>query len=111
MENQKQINEIGDIIFQKCHNVDFDDCGDCSVAIFRAGFKKVPDDAVILTKTEQEQLKLFCMGEWVDTNIVKKALGVDFKTGLKLFDFCRSANWNSSPLNGQCVSTKFKLKG
>lgn len=61
----------------------------------------------------QEQLnavrKLF-KGEWVDTEIICKALDIDFSTGLRMFDFSRQAQWCKPPLNGQIVTTKFKRK-
>ena len=38
------------------------------------------------------------------------AMGIDFATGLRMFDFSRTAEWNAKPQNGQKVTTKFRLK-
>lgn len=57
-----------------------------------------------------EALKKFIKGEWVDTDIIQTILGIDFSTGLKMFDFSRTAEWNPAPLNGQKITTKFRLK-
>lgn len=53
--------------------------------------------------------KLF-NNEWVETQEVEKALGIDFATGIQLFKFSRTAEWNTAPLNGQKITTQFKLK-
>lgn len=55
-------------------------------------------------------LKSLVNGEWVDCKLVQEAMGIDFATGLKLFDFSRTAEWNPAPLNGQKITTKFRLK-
>ena len=55
-------------------------------------------------------LKSLVNGEWVDCKLVEEALDIDFATGLKMFDFSRTAEWNPAPLNGQKIITKFKLK-
>ena len=55
-------------------------------------------------------LKDLVNGEWVDCEIVQEALGIDFSTSLKMFDFSRTAEWNPAPLNGQKITTKFRLK-
>ena len=55
-------------------------------------------------------LKSLINGEWVDCKLVQEALGIDFNTGFKMFDFSRTAEWNPSPLNGQKITTKFRLK-
>lgn len=57
-----------------------------------------------------EALKKFINGEWADTDIIQTILGIDFSTGLKMFDFNRTAEWNPAPLNGQKITTKFRLK-
>ena len=55
-------------------------------------------------------LKSLINGEWVDCKLVEEAFGIDFATGLKMFAFSRTAEWNPAPLNGQKITTKFKLK-
>lgn len=57
-----------------------------------------------------EALRELVRGEWVDTDLVEKALDIDFSIGMALFDFSRTAEWNPPPLNGQKVTTKFKIK-
>lgn len=57
-----------------------------------------------------EVLKKFINGEWVDTDTICDILGIDFSTGLKQFDFNRTAEWNPAPLNGQKITTKFRIK-
>lgn len=61
-------------------------------------------------KTKYETLKRFVDGEWVDCHSVQDALEIDFSTGLNRFDFRREVEWNPAPLNGQKITTKFRLK-
>lgn len=62
-------------------------------------------------QAKNDTLKRLIAGEWVDTADVQRALGIDFGTGLKMFDFSRTAEWNPYPQNGQKITTKFRLKG
>ena len=55
-------------------------------------------------------MKRLLDGEWVETQEVEAALGIDFSEGMKLFDFGRTAEWNPAPLNGQKITTMFRLK-
>lgn len=55
-------------------------------------------------------LKSLINGEWVDCKLVQEALGIDFNTAFNMFDFCRTAEWNPAPLNGQKITTKFRMK-
>lgn len=66
--------------------------------------------ADVVPKAENDALKQLIKGEWVDCDAVQKALGIDFATGMKMFDFSRTAEWNPKPLNGQKITTKFRLK-
>ena len=59
---------------------------------------------------EKEALKQLLFGEWVDTDLIQSALNIDFSSGMAVFDFSRTAEWNPPPLNGQKIITKFKLK-
>ena len=65
---------------------------------------------VVDLQTQIEALREFMRGEWVDTALVEKALDIDFSVGVALFDFSRTVEWNLPPLNGQKITTKFKLK-
>lgn len=55
-------------------------------------------------------LKSLVNGEWVDCKLIEESMGIDFATGLKMFSFSRTAEWNPAPLNGQKITTKFRLK-
>ena len=57
-----------------------------------------------------DALKKLVSGEWVECELVQEAMGIDFNTGFKMFDFGRTAEWNPAPLNGQKITTKFRLK-
>lgn len=61
-------------------------------------------------KAKYETLKKLIDGEWVDCHSVQDALGIDFSTGVHRFDFSREVEWNPAPLNGQKITTKFRLK-
>ncbi len=56
-------------------------------------------------------LKDLINGEWVDCDKVQEALSIDFKTGMEMFEFSRTAEWNPPPLNGQRITIKFRLRG
>lgn len=58
----------------------------------------------------KETLTSLLKGEWVDTELVEKYLDISFKEGLKIFDFSRTAEWNKPPLDGQKITTHFRLK-
>lgn len=66
--------------------------------------------ATILSKSRISTLTKLFNNEWIDTEEVEKALGIDFSTGIQLFDFSRTAVWNPAPLNGQNITTQFRLK-
>ena len=51
----------------------------------------------------------FINGAWIDTENIQTALNIDFSTGMERFDFSRTAEWNPPPLNGQKITTKFRL--
>lgn len=53
--------------------------------------------------------KLFS-GEWIETQRVEKVLNITFEEGMRIFDFKREVEWNQAPLNGQKISTYFKIK-
>lgn len=55
-------------------------------------------------------LDSFNDGEWCDSNEICRLLGITFEEGLRRFDFCRTAQWNSFPLNGQKITTQFRIK-
>lgn len=55
-------------------------------------------------------LKKLLNGEWVNTEDVEKYFNISFADGMKLFEFSRTAEWNQLPLEGQKITTKFRLK-
>ena len=71
----------------------------------------VPVKVLDEVKDDNDALKQLILGEWVDCDTVQKALGIDFATGMKMFEFSRTSEWNSRPLNGQRAVTKFRLRG
>lgn len=75
------------------------------------GWQPFPDAVKVVRSVDTvDVLKRLLDGEWVDTEEVKQALGIDFATGCRLFDLSRTAKWNPPPLNGQKITTKFRLK-
>ena len=60
-------------------------------------------------KEDLQTLRDLINGEWVDCDKVCRAMNIDFKEGIRLFDFGRQAFWNPAPLNGQRVITKFRI--
>ena len=76
-------------------------------------FKYMLEDAPAVDAVPAEllnALKSLVNGEWVDCKLVEDALGIDFVTGCKMFNLSRTAEWNPAPLNGQKITTKFRLK-
>ena len=65
---------------------------------------------MIKSEMKTEILKRFFDGEWVDCDDLQEVFGIDFATGLKLFDFSRTAEWNPYPQNGQKITCQFRLK-
>lgn len=63
-----------------------------------------------LNKERGNVLKRLLNGEWVDTKDVEKYLNIDFSDGMKLFELSRTAEWNPPPLDGQKITTKFRLR-
>ena len=114
MANEKRLIDANAFLEKLSRMIDYcknDSKVDGLTALFQVG------DAIIDCKTvdavevvQFNALKSLVNGEWVDCKLVQEALDIDFATGLKLFDFSRTAEWNPAPLNGQKITTKFKLK-
>lgn len=64
--------------------------------------RKIVNDANILTA--------FYNGEWCDTQDICRLLNITFEEGLRKFEFSRTAEWNKAPLNGQKITTQFRIK-
>ncbi|MEA5040034.1 MAG: hypothetical protein VB086_09375 [Clostridiaceae bacterium] len=60
--------------------------------------------------TDQNILTAFYNGEWCNTQDICRLLNISFAEGLHMFDFSRTAEWNKEPLEGQKITTKFKIK-
>lgn len=73
--------------------------------------KCVPMETFDDLKKDNEVLKQLINGEWVDCKAAQKALDIEFATGVKMFEFSRTAEWNPNPLNGQRAVTRFRLRG
>lgn len=67
-------------------------------------------DLINRLRAEKEVLMRLIRGEWVDCEAVQNAMEIDFNAAWKIFDFSRTAEWNPEPLNGQKITTKFRLK-
>ena len=96
-------------VCHKCNDVNYDDpCepGDC--ALYYAVHNAPTVDAVPVVHFNA--LKSLINGEWVDCKLVEETLDIDFATGLKMLNFSRTAEWNPAPMNGQKITTKFRLK-
>ena len=59
---------------------------------------------------DEKIINAFINGEWCDTNDICRLLKISFADGLKCFDFSRTAEWNAAPLEGQKITTKFRIK-
>jgi len=46
--------------------------------------------------------------EWIESKIVQDYFGMTFAECFEKFGFCRQAEWNKPPLNGQKVTTYFR---
>ncbi len=68
------------------------------------------DNHKLLDMERGKVLERLLAGEWIDTGDIEKYFNIDFTTGWKLFEFSRTAEWNPAPLNGQKITTKFRLK-
>ena len=95
-------------------------CGVCSDA-GDAGFSCLKEDVskcknfknkseyTVVKTADLEMLKGFIKGEWVDTEPLCRVLDIDFSRSAGLFDFSRAAKWDGPSLNGQKITTKFRL--
>lgn len=64
----------------------------------------------MLTPTERKEVDKLLDGQWADCDAICKALRITFGTGLKIFEYSRTASWNEASLNGQCIETRFRLR-
>lgn len=46
--------------------------------------------------------------EWIDSKAVQEHLNMTFSECYKKFGFCRTAEWNPYPLNGQKINCYFR---
>lgn len=60
--------------------------------------------------TDENILTAFNAGEWCDTQDICRLLNITFVEGLRKFEFSRTAEWNKAPLEGQKITTRFRLK-
>ena len=94
--------------YEKC-NIEFEPLGGAEDGV---DFRPVLDmqNQNILLRKKLETLIAFIKGEWQDCETICNILGIEFSTGLGMFDFSRTAEWNPAPLNGQKITTKFRPK-
>lgn len=62
-----------------------------------------------IQQEDNDTLRRLLCGEWVDTKLVERALGLTFAECMKRFELSRTASWNPPPQNGQKIETKFRL--
>jgi hypothetical protein len=55
-------------------------------------------------------LTAFYQGEWCNTQDICRLLNITFSEGLSKFDFSRTAEWNKYPLEGQKITTQFRIR-
>ena len=91
-------------------NKDYESCN-IEFEPYGSGHSFIDFHPIIEMCEQHKALVNFVKGEWVDTGVICKALGIDFSTGFEMFDFSRVAKWNQPPLNGQNITTKFRIKG
>lgn len=46
--------------------------------------------------------------EWIERNLVQEHFNLTFGECFKRFEFCRTAEWNKYPLEGQKITTYFR---
>ena len=46
--------------------------------------------------------------EWIEADIVQNHFGLTFSECFKEFEFCRTAEWNPYPLEGQRIRCYFR---
>jgi len=59
---------------------------------------------------DEEILAAFNNGEWRNTIDICRILNISFAEGLTRFEFSRTAEWNPAPMEGQKITTKFRIK-
>ena len=94
--------------YETC-NIEFEPLGGAEDGV---DFRPVLDmqNQNIRLREKLEILIAFTKGEWQDCETICNILGIEFRTGLGMFDFFRTAEWNPAPLNGQKITTKFRPK-
>ena len=94
--------------YETC-NIEFEPLGGAEDGV---DFRPVLDmqNQNIRLREKLEILIAFTNGEWQDCETICNILGIEFRTGLGMFDFSRTAEWNPAPLNGQKITTKFRPK-
>lgn len=46
--------------------------------------------------------------EWIESNLVQEYFNLTFGECFRRFEFCRTAEWNKYPLEGQKITTYFR---
>lgn len=60
--------------------------------------------------SDENILTAFNKGEWCDAKDICRILNITFNEGLHKFKLSRIAEWNKYPLEGQKITTQFKIK-
>lgn len=101
-----------------CYFLTIANTGDKSLDVAYEKVSKALDKAIKIVKQTAEQFDMerekvineLLKGEWVNTEDMEKYLNIGFSEGMKMFEFSRTAEWNPEPLNGQKITTEFRLK-
>ena len=62
MDKQKQIEEMGNIVFKSRYKNDYIFPLKAANELYNAGYRKIPENAVVLTREEYEELKSLAEG-------------------------------------------------
>lgn len=69
-----------------------------------------PNNVEKIMREDNDTMRRLLFGEWVDSELVERALGLTFAECMKHFELARTASWNSPPKNGQRIETLFRLR-
>lgn len=69
-----------------------------------------PNNVEKIMREDNDTMRRLLFGEWVDSKLVERALGLTFAECIKHFELARTASWNSPPKNGQRIETLFRLR-
>ena len=72
-------------------------------------FEDISENCIVITADDRKELLKFVSGEFVESSIVQRLLGISFEECMTRFIFARTASWNKAPLNGQNITNYFRI--